>query len=303
MKPKLEPPRFLSDLYRDLRDRRLLVPVAGLLVAIVAVPVLLKGGSSAATPPPSASAAPDDATAVAPAVMVNDAGVRDYKKRLAELKETNPFEQKYALPTPQSVALQDTGSGSSPSTSTTTSSAGGSTSIDTTVTDTSTTSSSSAGSVTTDTTTVTDSESTADDSGPDQSGSSKPPKPEVRFYAGRIDVTVGKLGDAKRIDDVGYLDLLPNDNRPVVAFIGLANGADAAVFSISRDVVETEGDGSCAPKKPSPCEFLTLEVGDQETLKTTDGTTYRLRLLHTHVVRVPDPRTQNGDDQPDPTDG
>ena len=304
MKPKLEPPKFLSDLYRDLRDRRLLIPVAGLLVAIVAVPVLLKNGSSAAPTPPSASAtAPDEATAVAPAVLINDTGVRDYKKRLAELKETNPFEQKYALPTPQSVALQDTGSGSAASTSTTTSSGGGSTSIDTTVTDTSTTRSSSAGSVTTDTTTVTDSESTADGSGPDQSEPSKPPKPGVRFYAGRIDVTVGKLGDAKRIDDVRYLDLLPNDNQPVVAFLGLANGADAAVFSISRDVLETDGDGSCAPKQPSPCEFLTLEVGDQETLKTTDGTTYGLRLLHTHVVRVPDPRTQNGDDQPDSTDG
>jgi hypothetical protein len=296
-------PRFLSDLYKDLRDRHLLIPAAGLLIVLVAVPMMLSSGS-ASTPPPASTPITEDAAQVEPAVLAEDSGVRDYTKRLAELKEINPFKQQYALPTPQSVALQDAGSGSgSGSSATFSSSGGGSTSIDTTVTDSSTTSSSPAGSVTTDTTTVTDSESTSDGSGPDQSEPSKPQKPEARFYEGRIDVTVGKLGDAKRIDDVRYLHLLPNDHQPVVAFLGLANGANAAVFSISRDIVEIDGDGSCAPEKPSPCEFLTLEVGDQETLKTTNGTTYRLRLLHIHVVRVPDPRTQNGDDQSDSTDG
>jgi hypothetical protein len=291
MKTKLEPPKFLSDLYRDLRDRRLLIPVAGLLVAIVAVPVLLKSGSSAAPPAPAASAAAsDDATPVAPAVLVNDAGVRDYKKRLAELKQTNPFEQKYALPTPKSVALQQSGSGSGGSdgsTAITAPSTDTSTSVDTTVTESSGAGSGSS-SVTTDTT-VTSDDQAPSDSNPDRSDQ---PKPETRFYAGRIDVTIGKLGDAKRIDDVSYLDLLPNEKAPVVAFLGLADGAQAAVFSLSRDVAETDGDGSCAPKKPAPCEFLTLGVGDQETLKTTDGTTYRLRLLHTRVVRVPDPRDE-----------
>jgi hypothetical protein len=298
MKMKLEPPSFLSDLYRDLRDRRLLIPIAGLLVAIVAVPVLLKGGSSAAPPPPPASAvSPDDATPVAPAVLVDDTGVRDYKKRLAALKQTNPFKQKYALPTPESVALQGSGSGSSTSSTSTSSLSGGST-VDTTVTDSSTTSSST-GSVTTDTT-VTDTQSSSQ---APTSHQPEIPKPEVRFYAGRIDVTIGKLGDATRIDDVRYLDLLPNEKAPVVAFLGLTHGAEAAVFSISRDVAETSGDGSCAPKKPAPCEFLTVGVGDQEMLKLADGTTYRLRLLHTHIVRVPDPRTENGGDQSGSTGG
>jgi hypothetical protein len=302
---KLQPPRFLNDLYRDLRDRRLLIPVAGLLVAIVAVPFLLNAGSSAPPPPPApAAAAHQDSANVAPAVLVTDTGVRDYKKRLAELKKTNPFKQKYALPTPKSVALEKSGSSSSsPSSSSTappatTSSGDASTSIDTTVTDTSTGSSSS-GSVTTDTTVTTDGTGSTASSGPQ----TKPPKPEVRFYAGRIDVTVGQLGDANRLDDVRYLDLLPNDKAPVVAFLGLANGAQGAVFSVSRDVVETDGDGTCAPKKPAPCEFLTLNTGDQETLKLADGTTYRLRLLHTHVVRVPDPRDENGSDQPSSTGG
>jgi hypothetical protein len=300
MKTKFELPTFVSDLYRDLRDRRLLIPVAGLLVAIVAVPVLLKSGSSAAPPPaPASAASAEDATPVAPAVVVDDAGVREYRKRLAELERTNPFAQKYALPTPESVALQSSGSGSGgsdASTATTSSSAGASTSVDTTITESSSAGSTSS-SVTTDTTVASDERS---GSTPDQSESGNP---EPRFYAGTIDVTVGKLGDTNRIDDVRYLDLLPNEKAPVVAFVGLANGADAALFSISRDVVETHGDGSCAPKKPTPCEFLTLGVGDQEMLKTAHGSTYRLRLLDTHIVRVPDPRTENSSDQSAATDG
>jgi hypothetical protein len=124
------------------------------------------------------------------------------------------------------------------------------------------------------------------------------PKPEIRFYAGRVDVTVGQLGNAKRVRDVRYLDFLPGDKSPVVAFIGLREGAERAVFSVSSDVAETSGEGSCAPKKPSPCQFLTLKIGEQHKFKFADGRTYRLRLLNTHVVRVPDPRnetTGNGD--------
>jgi len=118
------------------------------------------------------------------------------------------------------------------------------------------------------------------------------PKPEIRFFAGRVDLTIGPLGKAKTIENVRYLDFLPNDKAPVVAFIGLGEGAKKAVFSVSRDVAETAGEGSCAPKKPSPCQFLTLRIGEQRTFKYADGKTYRLKLLDTHVVRVPDPRSK-----------
>ena len=46
---------MLKDLYRDLRDRRLLPVVIALAVAIVAVPFLLGGGSEPV--PPTAPAA------------------------------------------------------------------------------------------------------------------------------------------------------------------------------------------------------------------------------------------------------
>jgi hypothetical protein len=268
--------------------------------------MVLGGGSEPAPPPPAPAALEADAgDAVAPAVLVSDPGVRDYRKRLAQLKESNPFTQKFALPDPEKAALESVStepSGSADATSggsvsSSVSSGSSDTSVTDTVTDTSTTSSSGSSSSVTESTDTTVTTDTSD------ANHSKPPKTITRFYAGRIDVVVGPQGDTKRIDDVRDLEFLPSEKTPVVAFLGLSHGADAALFSVSRDVVATDGDGGCSPKPPAACEYLTLREGDQQTFSFADGTTYRLRLLHTNVVAVPDPRAQQGSDQTDTSGG
>jgi hypothetical protein len=295
---KLRSSTFVNDFYRDLRDRRLLLPIAGLAVAIVAVPMLIGGGSEATAPPPPPVASDSEAE-LAPAVLATDPGVRDYRERLATLKKTNPFVQKFSLPDPEQAALESVSgaSGSAESVSASVdsvSTAGSGGSSDASITDTVTdaTVSAGGGDVTTSTDTVASTEDTTNDANHHQ-----PPKTITRFYAGRIDVSVGLQGDAKRLDDVRILDFLPSEKNPVVAFLGLSHGADAAVFSVSRDVVKTDGEGSCSPKPPAACEYLTLHEGEQQTFTFSDGTTYRLRLLHTNVVAVPDPRAQQGADQ------
>jgi hypothetical protein len=55
--PEIKVPPFLSDLYWDLHDRRLLPIVALLVVAIVAVPFLLGGGGSEEAKPAHSGAA------------------------------------------------------------------------------------------------------------------------------------------------------------------------------------------------------------------------------------------------------
>jgi hypothetical protein len=302
---KLRSSNFVNDFYRDLRDRRLLLPIAGLAVAIVAVPMLIGGGSETTAPPPPPPVASDAEAELAPAVLATDPGVRDYRERLATLKETNPFVQKFSLPDPEQAALESvaTASGSAESDSASVDSVsvgGGGGSSDASITDTVTdaTVSAGGGDVTTSTDTVASTEDTTNGA-----NHHKPPKTITRFYAGRIDVSVGPQGDAKRLDDVRILDFLPSEKNPVVAFLGLSHGADAAVFSVSRDVVNTEGDGSCSPKPPAGCEYLTLHEGEQQTFTFADGTTYRLRLLQTNVVAVPDPRAQQGGDQADSPGG
>jgi hypothetical protein len=292
-RPQVQAPKFLTDLYSDMRDRRLLIPALALLVALIAVPLLLSGSSEPVVAPPVTSAVDaEDAAAVAPAVLAEEVGVRDYRKRLASLRETNPFAQKFTLPAGGGGGGGGEGSAAptetSTSTSTTISGSGGSTSVTETSTSTETTSSDGS-------TTEIDS-TTVDQTTVEQ-------KPEIRFFAGRVDVTVGPLGKAKTIEDVRRLDFLPNDKAPVVAFVGLREGGERALFSVSSDVAETKGDGSCAPKKPDPCQFLTLAVGDERRFKFANGRTYRLKLLATHLVRIPDPRRneadgdQNGDPQ------
>jgi hypothetical protein len=91
--PELHAPKFVTDLYADLRDRRLLPLVALLLVAIVAAPILLSGKgeheeAAALTPARAAGAEASDATfSVVPA----EPGLRDYKKRLGHRTPLNPF--------------------------------------------------------------------------------------------------------------------------------------------------------------------------------------------------------------------
>lgn len=281
--PNVKAPKFLTDLYADLRDRRLLIPVAALLVGLVAVPLLLGGGSSepAVPPPPVAAAGEDEAAAVQSAVLVEQVGIRDYEKRLAALKEKNPFEQQFPLPSGGGGGGGGGSDGSSTTTTTvddvTSTGSGSTTTSETSITETT----GSGGGSTTEVTSV--DETTVEES-----------KPPIRFYAGRVDVTVGPLGETKKVEGVRYLTILPSEKTPVVAFLGLGEGGDKAVFSVSSEVVETKGDGHCAPKRPAPCQFLTLKTGDQRTFKFENGKTFRLRLLDTHVVRVPDPR-KSGD--------
>src|SRR3954453_14804186 len=94
---KIEPPKILVDLYRDLRDRRLLVPFVALAVALVLVPLALSKSSHK----PAAAATGTTGTQVSaaePAVMTATFGVRNFNKRLSALKEKDPFQRHFVLP-------------------------------------------------------------------------------------------------------------------------------------------------------------------------------------------------------------
>jgi hypothetical protein len=283
---KLRTPDILGDLYRDLRDRRLLIPIVALAIALVAVPVLLSSsGSSDVAPASTAAALPEDATAVEPAVLAEQNGIRNYRKRLAALKAKNPFEQKFALPTPSSVELEPDSEAAS--------SAASASSISSTVTPDTSAIADAAQSVTETATEPTTSAPTS--AAIDGDGSSSQPveesKPSARFFAGRVDVKLGTYGDTKDYKDVRRLDFLPNDKHPLVVFVGLTEDGSRAIFSLSSEITETAGEGSCAPKQPSPCQFLRLKTGEERELTVgAEGTAYRLKLLKTHIVRVPDPR-------------
>ena len=108
--PELKVPPFLVDLYWDLRDRRLLPLVVLVVVAIVAVPFLLGGGSEEAD---AAAGRRRCGGLESPAierakltVVEAKPGLRDYRKRLADRRPTDPFKQRYTAPVLKGAKLK-----------------------------------------------------------------------------------------------------------------------------------------------------------------------------------------------------
>lgn len=277
---RIQAPQILSDVYRDLRDRRLLIPAAVLVVALIAIPVMLSGGGAevAPAPAPAGAIAADDATQVQSAVLVEQTGIRNYRKRLEALKSNNPFKQQFAVPTASSVAIE-AGSGGGDSGAGT-----GSAAVVSPEQAASIESSASSGA-------TEPSGGGVGDAGVSDAIEPVPSEPErvteikrvERLITRRIDVSVGPLGQAKRENDVRELALLPSKQTPVVAFLGVSEDAKKATFLVSATVASTDGDGSCAGPD---CQFLTLRRGDQQMFHAANGAIYRLRLLRVRDVEV-----------------
>lgn len=259
---KRKPPDFLSDLFSDLRDRGLL-PVVGLLVlCLVAVPFLLGGGGddgagTATTPATTASNGPLPGIETRPVVIASPAELRNYQERLAAFSSRNPFHQDLKK-------AKGTG--------------GGTPAAAATATDTVTpaTSSSSATSTTPSTSTAPPSDTTTTPTTP-STGNPDSSNPVTKLISTRIDVRVGTIGKTKRIDDVRSLDFLPDPKHPVVEYLRGDFDLTSAAFVVSSAVTETEGDGTCAPS-PAACEFLMLDVGQEQTFQY-NGERYRLKLI------------------------
>jgi hypothetical protein len=263
----MTPPKFLTDLYGDLRDRHLLLPVALLLAGLVAVPVLLKSAPASPPPPPDPSALLADDNATQPAVLTEDVTVRDYRKRLKDFKAKNPFQQPdIALPPTADVTEAQEGLPIDEGGLPTLPDPG----VDPGVTPTPTPQAPPT--------------STEPDEPPKQ------PKPETRWYGYRIDVAVGRAGAMRTRDGVGSPTLLPNGKKPVVAFVGVSENLKRAVFAVSADVDSSDGDGRCDDPTPGECSFVSLEKGDLQTFEyAPDGRTYKLKVGDIYIKRLKQP--------------
>jgi hypothetical protein len=254
-KQSLRVPRFAEDLYRDMRDRRLLIPALALIFAIVAVPVALKAPKE---DPPAAVAftAPEGSEAVAPAVLTEQPiGVRDYRERLDELKSKNPFASNFSFP-------ESKGGGGSE----------GPVTPDASVAPTVDVGSGSGGPPLQNTDTIQPDNPTGDaatdtpaEPAASGSGGGGGSGGQVLILAPRIDVSAGPVGNRKNIEDVEVGDLLPDRRKaPVVIFLGATTNLKAANFLVSGDVTETAGDGDCQPRA-NDCEFLRLRQGEKRS--------------------------------------
>ncbi len=272
-------PSFAEDLYRDMRDRRLLLPALALVVAIIAVPLLLTTPKES---PPSAAAvaAPEGADAVSPAVLTEQpVGVRDYRERLDQLKSKNPFADDFSFPdegqaTTDPVAV-DSGPGSTGPTTTDVPS--------TPPTD-------------TGSTTTTPPADVGSDGGTGDSDDR-----ELLLIEPRIDVRGGPVGERKRIKDVAPGDLVPSSRHaPIAMFVAASANLADVTFVVSQDVTETDGDGKCRPRA-NHCEFLTLREDEKRYFTFgPDARRYSLKITDIRE-KVVDRRKVEGADAPSGT--
>lgn len=248
-------PLFLADLYRDVRDRRLLPVVALLLVALVAVPVALS--ASSASPPASDPGAEVDSQVEVPetqvAVLAEAEGIRDYRKRLGKLNRRNPFRQKFQVAGLSRTEVEDVSAVAGTAISGGHSPASG---------DPSTSSSTSGGPA---------------GSGVAGSGSEGKPETETvtKLETFRVDVRFGPTGEVKTVKDVKPLDALD----PVAVFVGVSEDGKTGLFFVASKVASVSGDGVCLALGATGCGVLVLEGGEAARLDSSaDGESYTLKL-------------------------
>jgi hypothetical protein len=237
-----------------------------LLVGMAIVPIALSSSSQPAGAPP-APPAPAAAKSNAPAeqVVLDDPGVRDYKRRLSGEAPTDPFVQKFTAPTASlSQALQGA-AGAAPSGAT-----GPTESADTGTTGSGTVPGDTGGAP------VTQTESQSVD----------------KFIIYRLDVKTGPLGEElTEKENVGVLTSLPNDSVQALAYLGVTVDSDLdpkrAFFLVSANVSSVSGDYSCVFGEP--CQVVALKPGGHVDLVWLDGRTYRVKLVgfNTHFKDKP----------------
>jgi hypothetical protein len=277
MDPKA--PQFLTDLGRDLHDRRLLPLIALIVVAIVAVPFAL-GRHGSAAPPPSAGAAVATASSTRPhfTVISADPGLRSYQKRLRGLPANDPFKQKFTAPQLAGSGLPAPPGGPSTSvgTSSSTSTSGSGSATGTTV-PTPTGVPVPSGSSTSTTTTGTS-------TGGGSNGGNSASGVTTKYLSYEIDVKVVRNGKRQILNGVPVMTPLPGAKSPVALFMGVSSDGKKALLLISNDVQSVFGDAKCALGSAS-CQLILVEPGLPETFSFgPDGAQYRINVLKINQV-------------------
>jgi hypothetical protein len=249
-------PSFISDLYYDLRDRRLLPLIALILVAIVAAPFLLKKDAGEVSPPPeppATASGAEQASEKTLTVVKAAPGLRNYKKRLKRRTPTNPFHQRYTAPVLAGSELNE---------ETTT---------------------------TTESSESTGGESLESPEGSSGGGSSAPSPNQLTFFTFAVNVRItkattksnGAVEQSKPEDRERVIAPapLPGEKAPVVTYMGLGSKNHMPLFLVSEDVTAVFGEGKCV-SGTGRCQLIELEPGLPEVFEYGDNhVRYKMNVL------------------------
>ncbi len=264
----LKVPDFARNLFSDLKERHLLPAVAILIVALIAVPIVLKSSES-----------PDEAVTASPAIATpanageqaslvvsrSTPGLRDPDRRLKGAIPVDPFSLKVGASSEEPESSQEPGEGSSTT-------------------------------YVPEEATVIGGESESGTSGgafpvyptergPSESGESGSGKGnatvEAKYASNVIDVRIvtlpapsandAKKGNAKakpQVEvrrEVPELTMLPARALPIATYMGTSRDGKKALMLLSSNVVSLFGEGVCVVGSEA-CQLIALEEGLPETI-------------------------------------
>lgn len=273
---EMKVPPFLSDLYGDLRDRRLLPVIGLILVAIVATPFLLGGNDEAEVAPapgvaPTTGSVPSADTLT---VVKAEPGLRNYKKRLSHRSPTNPFKQRFSGPTGLKEAQLNE---KAPSESTSSSSEGPS-SVEVQPAPTLPVPAPAAGG---------SGSSPGSETAGGVPGGATLYTLEVTLQITRIetkpDGTVDKQGPTV-YKDVQAPAPLPGEKTPVITYLGMGSKGKVPMFLVSNEVTGIFGEAQCISGAKT-CQLLVLEEGFPVTFVYGENDVrYKVNLLKAKPV-------------------
>jgi hypothetical protein len=280
--PDLKVPGLVSDLYYDLRDRRLLPLVGLVLVAIVAVPFFLSGGSEEQGPPRIVPPEPSSANASQLTVVAATPGLRAYKQRLRNRSPKDPFKKPPVSTVSGGELGTESDNGFEPGEISSSTSSTSSTKTDTT--ETTKTTKSKNGVVTTETTTKSTDEGSKD-------GSKDAPETALATFA--IDVKIKQkttaadgTGVTKTFQRANLLvpASLPGKKTQVVTYMGISPETRNPMFLISEDVTSVFGEGKCLAGTET-CQLLEVETGMPTTFVFGPAAdSYKITVVKVHSV-------------------
>jgi hypothetical protein len=278
---EMKVPPLVSDVYADLRDRRLLPLVALILVAIVATPILLAGGSEEPEPGPAPVAVGSAPAAQDLTVVKAAPGLRNYRKRLGHRSLTNPFKQRFAGPAslegaqlnaaPAPTTSAPTESSSSPS--------GGGTGFELESTGSAPPPSSGGG----------------DSSGGNPGTHSEDGLPDgAIFYTLKVTLQITRIetkpdGTVDKKGPTLYKEVqapspLPGEKTPVITYLGMGSKNHEPLFLVSTDVTAIFGEAKCI-SGTGTCQLMALEEGFPVTFVYGDNDVrYKINLIKAEPV-------------------
>jgi hypothetical protein len=276
----LRVPGFLQDIYYDLKDRHLLPVAAVLVLAIFAVPIAISQssgseGSEASETEATGATASTSPSQAAQLVAKSSPGLRDYHRRLKQLRAKDPFVQQYTGP--------ETGSSSSESGGAEIEPEGSSVPSEPVLEE--------APSYTPT--------SPSSETEPTTEGNGAPATGHLTYFSSAIDIRVTAVGananESSEGDDqpdvrhnLPELTMLPSRQTPALVYMGSTKDGKKALMLVSSDVDAIFGDAKCVLGSER-CELLALQPGLPETV-VYGGTekTYKIELRKIHLVKTKD---------------